>query len=132
MIETPPVLAHWTCTDGAAGIAASGDVLRPHFHPALNASVVWLTDIMVMADSADARALGLASHETSWVTCDRTEFRFDVATVGAPIVSWSVWARAHRLSLLVRDLLEGSPGAQPRRWWVSEQELPVTLAVGRA
>jgi hypothetical protein len=79
---------------------------------------VWLTDLAV----ADRLALGLTSLTLS---CDRTAYRFEVADVNEVAEPWVKWAHRHRIPSAVRDGLDGNPGAQPLRWWVAEQPVPV-------
>lgn len=119
-IETPAVLYHWTCSDGKGGITTDG-YIRPNASPVLGATLLWLTDLKAVG-AADRAVLGLTSHS---LTCDRTEWRFAVATAGAGVEHWTTWAHRKRLRMEVRDLLEGAPGALPMRWWVSETAVKV-------
>ncbi|MGH3535438.1 MAG: hypothetical protein ACRDQG_12130 [Pseudonocardiaceae bacterium] len=112
-------LYHYTCREhGADGISRLG-LVRPNRHPLLGASLVWLTDL----PTPDRRALGLTM---GWITCDRTQVRIEVDPTRTPVLRWGLWAHQHKVSRLLRDLLE--EGASPGHWWVAEA--PITV-VGR-
>lgn len=78
--------------------------------------LIWLTDL----ERPDVLALGLTSF---MLRCDRTEYRITVETDQA--VPWTEWAHDNHVPLPIRLGLDGNPGAQPRRWWVSTSEIPV-------
>lgn len=106
-------LYHYTCGHGRDGIVADGCV-RPNVHPYLRMlpPLVWLTDL----DVPTREALGLTS---TWLTCDRTQYRFafDVSD-DSGVSHWPVAAHHARLPRAVRDLLE-SGGALPTHWYVA-------------
>lgn len=99
-----------------AGILDAGDgklsgLINPN---AMGDRLVWLTDLPV----ADRGALGLTSYI---LKCDRTAFRFTVDADQPGITAWVDWCRAHRITRELRDRYEGTYGARPLHWWVSDQ-----------
>ena len=104
-------LYHYTCDDGATGIARDG-MLLPFPHPLLPEPLVWLTDL----DTPIPDALGLTS---LLVTCDRTAHRFTVRTGTA--IWWPRYAR--RVDPAIRRMFDLTPGAMPTHWWVSTTAL---------
>lgn len=115
-----PILYHYTCDHGAAGIRATGEI-RPLQHPLLHAPLVWLTDL----DPPIPAALGLTS---LILHCDRTEHSFAVETDSA--VWWPRYAR--RVPRDAREALESAPGVMPAHWWVSEEPLRLQPVGGAA
>lgn len=112
----PTALYHFTCAHSAPRIQRSGE-LRPHQHPLLGTSLVWLTDLAV----PDRHALGLTSN---WITCDRTAVRISVPAHAGGLVPWRKWAYWHRVPPPLLDALED--GARYDRWWVCDVPLRVT------
>jgi hypothetical protein len=110
---------HYTCEHGYNGITTEGNwLLRPTLSLVLGVPLVWLTDLAI----PDRWGLGLSS---VILNCDRTTWRFEVWDGFEAAEKWPAWAHRHRLSLDLRDRLEGEPGARPLRWWVAEQPVPV-------
>lgn len=111
-------LYHYTCSDGLKCIRRDG-FLKPHGQVVLGGvPLVWLTDLAVV----DRAALGLWSHSLS---CDRTEHRVEVETDAA--MHWPRYAR--RFLWPLREQLEGSNGARPMHWYVSEQPVPLAAVL---
>lgn len=115
-MPAPARLWHFTCSHSVASINRLGS-LRPHPHPLLERSLVWLTDL----EEAWREALGLTSHT---LMCDRTEHRFEAIDTSTA-VWWPTYARQHRIPAHVRSALEDEPGVMPVHWWVSDQPVPV-------
>jgi hypothetical protein len=118
-------LWHYTCADAAPLIRDAGVLVPNAAQTWLPEPVVWATDLLP-GDVPDLDlALGLRGQ---WVTCDRTEFRFEVIEVAA-FEPWTVYARRQvRAGALDRDaraLLDSTPGGWPRHWWVS----PLTVRI---
>jgi hypothetical protein len=108
-------LWHFTCSHRASLIVTDG-VLKPNPQPFLRgAALVWLTDL----DVPDRDGLGLTS---SFIKCDRTEFRFE-ATSHIGIEPWitSRWRQA--MTPVDRDDFEFY--GQPLRWFVATMPVPV-------
>lgn len=118
-------LVHYTCRDAAPLIAATG-ILRPNASRIVLAEpLVWLTDLRP-GDVPDLDlALGLRGQ---LVTCDRTEYRFEVLDASG-VEHWPAYARrmirAGRLSRLAREALDSTPGGFPVHWWVATAPVPV-------
>jgi hypothetical protein len=107
----PSPLFHYTCAHCRPKIVEDG-VIRPGVD-----GLVWLTDLPI----ANRDALGLTRN---YITCDRTEFRFDVdATDG--IRWWPDFRRGHaeRQWREWARWLESAPDVRPAHWYVSP--LPV-------
>jgi len=112
-------LYHYTCGHGRDGILADGYV-RPNTHVYLPMlpPFIWLTDL----DVPTREALGLTS---VWLTCDRTEYRFDFELSDeSGVRHWPAVAHDARLPRPVRDLLEDG-GALPQHWYVLGKPLDV-------
>lgn len=106
-------LFHYTC--GHARTKITKDyTLRPNEHS--YGGLLWLTDMAV----PDVLGLGLSAF---MLRCDRTEFRVTVDTDLA--VPWTTWAHDHHVPLPIRLALDGNMGAMPKRWWVSQAEIPI-------
>jgi hypothetical protein len=115
MPAAPPRLWHFTCSHSVASIELLGS-LRPHPHPLLDVSLVWLTDL----DQPFREALGLTSHT---LMCDRTEHRFEVLDT-ATAVWWPSYARATKVDRQTCRALEMADGVMPAHWWVSAAPVP--------
>lgn len=107
------MMYHYCCQHSLAAIAASSWLLRPQGP----IPVVWMTDLA----SPDRSALGLTSHLLS---CDRTDHRLTVAP-DQPVEFWPEYCRRTGLTRQRRELLEGTPGARPAHWYVSDQPIRV-------
>lgn len=115
---TPAVLYSYTCDHGKEGILASGSILKPNMR---GDGLVWLTDLPV----ADRAALGLTSYI---LRCDRTRWRFTVDSRQPGITAWVDWCRAHRITRQLRERYEGTYGARPLHWWVSDRPVEGRLS----
>ncbi|OKI47276.1 hypothetical protein [Micromonospora sp. CB01531] len=115
------ILYHFTCEDGAQGIAECGE-LRAFPQPLLGRRLIWLTDL----DAPNRLALGLTSHTLG---CDRTAYR---VTVDVEAQRWTDYVRElPRPDRRHARLLAASPGALPMHWLVLAEPVPV-LSVERA
>jgi hypothetical protein len=119
MAATTPQLWHFTCAHSVASIERLRS-LRPHPHPLLDASLVWLTDL----DRPFRDALGLTSHT---LMCDRTEHRFEALDTSSA-VWWPSYARATNVDRQTCRALEMAAGAMPAHWWVSAAAVPARRA----
>ena len=114
---------HYTCDHGRAALGDDGTLsaltMRRPFTTPLPwwMAYVWLTDMATPM----REALGLTANFTA---CDRTRYRYRVVDVST-VQPWTTVAR--NLSRDARDLLEASPGARPKHWYVSGDPVPVTF-----
>lgn len=116
-IATTTALYHYTCSCSLAAIYREG-LLRPHAIPGQD-PLVWLTDF----DTPLREALGLTMN---LISCDRTEFRFqvDLDDVEPGVITpWHRYARHVNPDL--RRALDWEPGAMPMHWWVATDPVPV-------
>lgn len=106
-------LLHRTCDHGKHRIEPEMVLRAPNvaFH-----GLIWLSDL----ENPSPQMLGLTSF---MLRCNRMEWVCEVETTLA--VPWTDWAHENRVPLHIRLALDGAPGAQPRRWWVSEHPLEV-------
>lgn len=111
-------LYHYCCSHSRADIGKRG-VLRPHYQPYLDRSLIWFTDLA----EPDREGLGLTS---TIIACDRTEFRYRV-TDERTCLPFSAWWQAERIDPLVVSELTFPP-KRPKHWYVSEVPVPVVLA----
>ena len=103
-----PVLWHFTCVHGHAGLGARG-LLRPNPHPLMPAlgPVVWLTDTPAPERDDVGLSIGTLVH------CDRMAYRYRVDTTTA-----IEWQRVrHVVADDVLAVLESY--ADPATWWVA-------------
>jgi hypothetical protein len=116
-------LFHWTCEHGCEQIlGALPWMIKPResTHPLFRLS--WFTPLDNLQDVADVEALGLTSQ---LITCDRTEYRFEISADDLPLIEpWT--AHRRQLTRAQRALLEATPGARPQLWYVSDR--PVRVA----
>ena len=111
-----PVLFHFTCAHGHAGIGRRG-LLLPNAHPLILEPLVWMTS----APMPDREASGLAAVRT---TCDRMQYRY-VVTDTEHCVPWvDSWVR-HDTRRRVVQLLEEY--GDVHHWWVSTHPVPARL-----
>ena len=126
-------LYHYTCDHGRKGLGEVGGVTPPALQapgavtdPITNPLVWWLQHRVWFTDmpTPNRDALGLTSNYT---TCDRTRWRYRL-TVSPAEAGLRPWVEIrHDVSGYIRDLLEHSPGARPRHWWVAyDRIVPVT------
>jgi hypothetical protein len=80
-------------------------------------ALVWLTDL----DTPDADALGLT---TSYIACDRTEYRYRV-TDHAGVITWAEWVDLQRPRYDLTFVSAFTMGRRPRHWWVADVPVPV-------
>lgn len=95
--------------------AVAKDLARLTVVPNPTEGLVWCTDLRLPS----RRMCGLTAH---YATCERMEYRLEVAGVAH---RWTDWAHEHRIDLDVRLRLDGTPGARPRHWWISEHPMAV-------
>lgn len=80
-------LYHYTCDHRIGGIRKSGWLVpHPQIQFPSQPKLIWLTDL----DLPDRIGLGLTSYT---LTCDRTQFRVTVSTVGDEVIHWPTYAR---------------------------------------
>lgn len=116
-------LWHYTCADAAPLIERAGFLL-PNAHPWLQQPLTWATDL----EPGDVPDLDLAlGLRGAHATCDRTEYRFEVADVDA-FTPWTRYAHDERVAWQVRHALESTPGGFPRHWHVATR--PALVVVG--
>jgi hypothetical protein len=127
-------LYHYTCEHGHNEISETGkllplaDLIDPVMADRLPlSSFIWLTDLSYPLRGA----LGLGMQ---LVGCDRTRYRYRVCESGLVALPW---AQARRelddesdpqrsaLALAWARMLEESPGARPRHWFVTRQPVHV-------
>jgi hypothetical protein len=116
---TIPQLFHYTCEHGQTAILLDNEVLRPGPD-----GFLWLTDL----NYPFRDALGLTSKTLS---CDRTEYRFDVDMVELTptnVMPW--WALRREFDPLVVDGLESVPGVMPMHWWLAVEPLQAHFTPG--
>jgi len=125
-------LFHYTCGHGRKGLGELGLVtpvaqLTPEavVDPAENAVLWWLQHRVWFTDmeTPNRNALGLTQN---YSRCDRTRWRYRL-TVKPEETGLKPWVDVRRdVSPYIRELLEHSPGARPRHWWVAyDQTVPV-------
>lgn len=127
-------LFHYTCGHGRKGLGDMG-LVKPYTllvkdtlttsDLGLDPILQWLQQRVWFTDMATPNrdALGLTMNYTR---CDRTKWRYrlTVPPAEAGLEAW-MEARDH-VPATIRDLLERSPGARPRHWWVAHnREVPV-------
>jgi hypothetical protein len=105
-------LFHFTCDHSRIKILADL-TLKPS---PVGLGLLWLTDLA----TPSAEELGLTSY---MLRCDRLAYVMEVETDQA--TPWTYWAHSHHVKSDIRFILDGSPGARPGHWWVSETEISV-------
>lgn len=114
-------LWHYTCRHGLAGIEKTGTVLSLAGMSMRSISafdqVAWFTDL----DYPDRDALGLSMRD---LNCDRARHRFRVLD-DSLVTPW-IHAPLRRHPSRFGYLLETSPGALPRHWFIATEPVPVT------
>lgn len=126
-------LFHYTCQHGRKGLGEIGlvtptSMLNPEAvaDPAEDPILWWLQRRVWFTDLAtpNRHALGLTQNFTR---CDRTRWRYRL-TVEPEDTGLVPWVDVRRdVPSSIRELLEHSPGARPRHWWVAlDQTVPVT------
>jgi hypothetical protein len=110
-------LYHYTCIHGFRAIVRSADENGYVWLEPQGGRFLWLTDL----EYPFRDALGLTSH---LLTCDRTEFRFQVLQPEGV----ERWVRVRRHYPTMQHL-ERSPGAAPMHWWISDHPQLAKLAM---
>lgn len=108
-------LFHYTCSHARSKILLDG-ILKPNERG--YRQLLWLTDLAVPS----VQGLGLTSF---MLRCDRTQWRVSVESeIATP---WTKWAHDHKVEWQIREVLDGTPGAMPLHWWVSEVDIPIRV-----
>lgn len=117
----PMTLYHWTCADhGRPGIEREG-VIRPGSDLGVNlpqSMFAWFTDL----DAPNRDALGLTN---AVAKCDRLAHGYIVDS--PKVMPWMSIRRA--LPRHFVDMLETTPGAMPRHWFVAAEPIPTVGVV---
>ena len=111
-MQRTPDLYHFTCSHGHTGIARTGTLL-PHAHPFMPylGPLLWLTDL---ADPPSKESVGLTS---SWTSCDRLAYRYNVQCRAA--IPWSEVRKKAAGDVVA--MLESF--GQPEHWWIVRRPL---------
>lgn len=106
---------HFTCSDGATMIGEVG-VLKPHWHPMVGASLIWLTN-----DPAPSRdAVGLTSDT---LFCDRMEFRYRIIDDEAYLKIRRWLGSTEQSRTAPHHQADLHRYSEPSKWYVSTKQL---------
>jgi len=106
-------LFHWTCEHGADAIRRDGMVVKPHL------GLSWWTDM----DKADRHTRAACVLTSNTIKCDRMQYRCRAVSFGL-LIPWSAYAVDADPAFV--ETLEQVPGADPSRWWVASEPVPVS------